>query len=58
MVHKQSHNINIRNKSFESVEDKCRREGNIKMDLEDMGCGGMHWINLAQVRGMWRALVN
>ena len=58
MVHKQSHNINISNKSFEMVEDRRRWEGNIKMDLEDMGCGGMDWINLAQVRGMWRALVN
>ena len=24
-----------------------RWEGNIKMDLRDVGCGGMNWINLA-----------
>ena len=25
-----------------------RWEGNIKMDLRDLGCGGMNWIDLAQ----------
>jgi len=36
----------------------CRWEDNIKMDLQEMGCGGMDWIDLAQVRDRWRALVN
>jgi hypothetical protein len=31
---------------------------NIKMDLREMGCGGMEWIDLAQDRHQWRALVN
>jgi hypothetical protein len=31
---------------------------NIKMDLGDIGCGGIHWIGLAQDRDKWRALVN
>jgi hypothetical protein len=31
---------------------------NIKMDLRDIGWGGVDWIDLAQDRGQWRALVN
>jgi hypothetical protein len=30
----------------------------IKMDLREIGWGGMHWIDLAQNRDQWRALVN
>jgi hypothetical protein len=35
-----------------------RWENTIKMDLREMGWGGMDWINLAQDRDQWRALVN
>jgi transcription termination factor 2 len=35
-----------------------RWEDNIKMDLEEVGCVGKVWIELAQDRGGWRALVN
>jgi len=35
-----------------------RWEDNIKMDLQEMECGGTNWINLAQDRDKWRALVN
>jgi hypothetical protein len=35
-----------------------RWEDNIKMDLQDVGCGGVDWIELAQGRNSWRALVN
>jgi len=35
-----------------------RWEDNIKMDLPEVGCGGMDWIELAQDRDRWRALVN
>jgi hypothetical protein len=31
---------------------------NIKMDLVEIGLGGVDWIGLAQVRYSWRALVN
>jgi hypothetical protein len=30
----------------------------IKMDLRELGCIGMEWIDLAQDRDQWRALVN
>ena len=35
-----------------------RWEDNIKMDLQEVGCGVMGWIELAQDRDRWRALVN
>jgi len=35
-----------------------RWEDNIKMDLQEVGCGGMDWIELAQDRNRCRALVN
>jgi hypothetical protein len=35
-----------------------RWEDNIKMDLQEVGCGCMDWIELAQDRDRWRALVS
>jgi len=34
-----------------------RWEDNIDMGLQEVGCGGMDWIELAKGRDRWRALV-
>jgi len=36
-------------------EPRLRWEDNIKMEV---GCGGIDWIELAQERNRWRALLN
>jgi hypothetical protein len=35
-----------------------RWEDNIKMDLQEVRCGGKGWVELAQNRERWPALVN
>ena len=40
------------------VRPRRRWEDNIKMDLKELGCGGMDWIELAEDRDRWRAFVN
>jgi hypothetical protein len=35
-----------------------RREDNVKMDLQEVGWGGMDWIDMAQDRDRWRAVVS
>jgi hypothetical protein len=35
-----------------------RWENNNRMDLREIGLGGMDWVDLAQDRDQWRALVN
>jgi hypothetical protein len=40
------------------VNPRLRWEDNIKMDLQEVGCGAMDWIDLTEDRDRWRALVN
>jgi hypothetical protein len=37
---------------------RLRLEDNIKMELQEVGCGDMDWIEVAQGRGRWRTLVD
>jgi hypothetical protein len=37
---------------------RCRWVDNSKMDLREIGWGGMDWIDVAQNRDQWRSLVN
>jgi hypothetical protein len=37
---------------------KCKWEDNIKMDLQEVGCGVMDWLELAKDRDRRRAFVN
>jgi len=36
---------------------RCKWEDNIKIDFQEVGCGDMDWIELAQNSDRWRALV-
>jgi hypothetical protein len=37
---------------------RCRCEDNIKMDFREIGCDVVYWLDMAQDRDQWRALVN
>jgi len=37
---------------------RCRWVNNIRMDLQEVGCGYMNWIGLTQDRDSWRTLVS
>ena len=40
------------------VRPRCRWVDNIRMDLQEVGCGYMDWIGRAQDRDRWRTLVS
>jgi hypothetical protein len=42
----------------EGKRPRRRWEGNIKLDLREIGIDGANWIRLAQDRVQWRAFVN
>jgi hypothetical protein len=43
---------------YGSTNNNNRWVDNAKMDLREIGWGGMDWIDMAQDRDQWRALVN
>jgi hypothetical protein len=57
---RNGYRILVGNLEGKSQLERPRRRwvDNIKMDLKARGWDGMDWIDLAQVRDHWRALVN
>jgi len=57
---KGAYRILVRKSERNQPHGRPRRrwEGNIKMDLQEVGCGSMEWIDMAQDRERWRALVS
>ena len=45
-------------RELDHLKDKRRREGNIKMHFQEVRWGSTDWIDLAQDRNWWQALVN
>jgi hypothetical protein len=46
------------NRNRQLGRSRRRWRDNIKKDIQEMGCGGMYWIGLAQDRDRWLELVN
>jgi hypothetical protein len=44
--------------SADLLKPRRRWEDNIKMDLQEVGGGGGYWMELAQDRDRWRALLS
>jgi hypothetical protein len=57
---RNAYRILVRNPEGKRPLGRRRRKcmDNIKMDLKERGWDGMDWIDLAQDRDQWRALVN
>ena len=50
--------INILTGKPTGKSPRCRWEDNIRMDLKEIGITTRKWVNSAQDRDYWRALVN
>jgi hypothetical protein len=56
--------LRVQNVAFVNVKvaalgrPRRRWEDNIKVDLQKVGCGDTDWIELAQDRNRWRAIMN
>jgi hypothetical protein len=57
---RNAYRISVRNPERKRPVGRPKRrwEDNIEMDHRQIGWGGMDWINLAQDRDKWEALVN
>jgi hypothetical protein len=43
---------------YPKYEPRHRWKDNLKLDLQEVGWGGMEWIDMAQDEDRWQALVN
>jgi hypothetical protein len=50
--------MHIRGKARRKDRPRSKWVDNIKMDLREIGWGGINWIDLAQDSDQWTALVN
>jgi hypothetical protein len=48
----------VYSKAYEAQRPRRRWVDNIKMDLREVGWDGVDWMDMAQGRDQWRALVN
>ena len=56
-IHRQSHEPGLI-LWYDLSNERGTRDLVFGMDLQEVGCGVMNWIELAQDRDRWRALVN
>jgi hypothetical protein len=57
---RNAYRISVRKPEGKRPSERPRRRcvNNIKMDVREIGWGGVDWIDVAHDRDQWRALVN